>query len=410
MKNVYKVKFLCWLAMPMVGCPSIHQPSVCLSVRLPVLSCFSADCLSTDCMSPFHPPTTCLSTECPSSFRPSTVRLSTNCLPPFRSQAARLSVCLSVRLPVLSCFTADCQSPFRPPAIGLPTDCPSPFRPSTIRQSTDCLSPFHPPTTRLSVHPSVYPLLFFSTSTDCPSPFRPPAARLSPDRPSVCLSVCLPSLVFPPTVCHRFDRQLSVCPPTVRRHFDRRLSVYPPTVRRRFDRRLPVCLSVYLSVCLPSLVFPPTVNHHFDRRLSVCPSTIRHRFNARCLSIRRLPVCLSVHLPTRSCFSASCLSSFRPPAASLSVSLSSLVFSQRPLTVRHRFSHRLPVDPSVCIPPLVFLNVRRLPVYLSDRLPVLYCFSRHPPSARHRLERQHAQHHRRPGAVDWTNHTELAVC
>jgi len=227
----------------------------------------------------------------------------------------------------------------------LTTNCPSPFRPSTVRQSTDCLSPFHPPTTCLSVHPSVYSLSFFSQ--------RPLTVRrrfdrqqpVYPPRRSICLSaVCLPSLVSPPTVSHRFDCQLSVCSPTVRRHFDRRLSVYP--------------------------------------------STIRHRFNPRCLSIRRQPVCLSVHLHTRSCFSVNCLSSFRPPAASLSVSLSSHVFSQRPLTVRYRFNRRLPICLSVCLSacPLLFFST----------------------STGHRLERQHAQRHRRPDAVDCTR-TELAV-
>ena len=101
--------------------------------------------------------------------------------------------------------------------------------------------------------------------------------------------------------------------------------------------------SVCLSVCLSSLVFPPTVCHRFDHQL---------------------PLCLS---------------------------LCPLDFSQRPLTVRHRFD-------------------RRLLVYLSAHLPVLSCFSRYPPSIRHRLECQHAQRHQRPGAVDWTDRTELAVC
>ena len=90
-----------------------------------------------------------------------------------------------------------------------------------------------------------------------------------------------------------------------------------------------------------------------------------------CPSIHRPSVCLSARLHTPSCFSQ------RPPTARLSVPC--------------RFD-------------------RRLPVYLSARLPILYCFSRHPPSTRHRLERQHAQRDRRPGTVDWTNHTKLAVC
>ena len=209
----------------------------------------------------------------------------------------------------------------------LTTNCPSPFRPSTVRQSTDCLSPFHPPTTCLSVHPSVYSLSFFSQ--------RPLTVRrrfdrqqpVYPPRRSICLSaVCLPSLVSPPTVSHRFDCQLSVCSPTVRRHFDRRLSVYP--------------------------------------------STIRHRFNPRCLSIRRQPVCLSVHLHTRSCFSVNCLSSFRPPAASLSVSLSSLVFfstsTDCPSPFRSPTVH-LFVCLSVCLSTLVFLDIHRSPSRASAR-------------------------------------------
>ena len=149
-------------------------------------------------------------------------------------------------------------------------------------------------------------------------------------------------------------------------------------------------------------------------------------------SILRPFVCLSVHLPVLSCFSANCLSSFRPPgvrlstycpspfrsanypSVCLSIYLLALVF---PPTVCHRFDHQLPLCLSLC--PLDFsqrpLTVRhrfdrRLPIYLSAHLPVLSCFSRHPPSTRHRLERQHAQRNRRPGAVDWTDRTELAVC
>ena len=175
--------------------------------------------------------------------------------------------------------------------------------------------------------------MFFSTFTDCPTPFQPPAARLPPQQ-SVCLPIRLPTLsCFPPTVCHRFDRQLSVCPPTVRRHFDRRLSVYPLTVCRRFICRLPIRLSirqsihscfsrrpltaprrfdrrlpvysptVRLPVRLPTLsCFPPTVCHRFNRQLSVCPPTVHRHFDRRlsvypltvcCRFIRRLPVCLS---------------------------------------------------------------------------------------------------------------------
>jgi len=146
---------------------------------------------------------------------------------------------------------------------------------------TDCLSPFHPPTARLSVHPSVYPLLFFSTSTDCSSPFRPPAVRLSADCPSV-------------------------------------------------------------------------------HRLSVAISTVD------CPSIQQLSVTVSTaHCP---------------------------------------FVHQL----SITISTAGCLSIHRLPAYLSVRLPVLYCFSQPPPNTRRRLERQHAQRHRRSGAVDCTL-TELAV-
>ena len=67
--------------------------------------------------------------------------------------------------------------------------------------------PVYPPTVRLSVSPSVYPLLFFSLSADCPSPFRLPGAgcpsirQLSitvstADCASICPSVCLSSTVF----------------------------------------------------------------------------------------------------------------------------------------------------------------------------------------------------------------------
>ena len=131
MKNVYKVKFICWLPMLMGGCQSIHQPLVCLSV-------------------------------------PPTVRRHFDCL------------------------------------------------------STNRLSPFYQSTARLSVHPSVYPLLFFSTSlvvSTAGYPSIPPTVHLS-----VCLSVCLSSLVFPPTVNRRFVRRLCVYSPAVCHHFWRRLS------------------------------------------------------------------------------------------------------------------------------------------------------------------------------------------
>ena len=121
--------------------------------------------------------------------------------------------------------------------------------------------------------------------------------------------------------------------------------------------------SVCLSVCLPSLVFSSDSQSPFRpqtvRRPSVIVST------TRCLSIRRLLVCLSVHLPTRSCLSTNCPSSFRPPAASLSVSLSSHVFSHRPLTVRHRFNRRLPICLSVCLSACPLLFFRRLSITVS---------------------------------------------
>ena len=209
--------------------------------------------------------------------------------------------------------------------------------------------PVYPPTVRLSVCPP-----------DCPSPFWLP--------------------VYPLTGCHRFISQLRVylsIPQSIHSCFSR----HPLTVPRRFNRRLPVYPpdrpSVCLSVCLLSLVFPATLNHHFDRRLSVCPSTIHHRFNhplpvdpptARLsvcpsayplLFFHQLSVivsttsCLSVCLSVLSCFfssSTDCPSPFQSPTAHLSVCLSvclsSLVF---PPTVNHRFDRRLCVySPTVC--------------------------------------------------------------
>ena len=82
-------------------CPSIHchrfisQLRVYLSIPQSIHSCFS---------------------QHPSSFQPSAARLSPD----------RPSVCLSVCLPVLSCFSANCQSPFRPQAVCLFTGCLSP--------------------------------------------------------------------------------------------------------------------------------------------------------------------------------------------------------------------------------------------------------------------------------------------
>jgi len=188
----------------------------------------------------------------------------------------RLSVCLSVHLLVLSCFTADCLSPFRPPAVRLPTDCPSPFRPSTVRQSTDCLSPFHPPTTCLSVHPSVYSLSFFSqrplTVRRC---FDRQLPVYLPDRPSVCLPSTYPllflrqlSVIVSTASCPSVHR-LSVAISTVDCLSIRRLSVIvsTPAACRSAD-----CPSVCLSICIPALVFPSTVCHRFDHQLPFCLS------------------------------------------------------------------------------------------------------------------------------------------
>ena len=131
----------------------------------------------------------------------------------------------------------------------------------TVRLSNNRLSPFHQSTARLSVHPSVYPLLFFSTSTNCPSSFQPPAARLSP-RPSICLSVRLPTLS-----CFSSDSQSPFRPQTVRLSVDHPSSFQPPAAYRSAD-----CSSVCLSICLPALVFPPTVCHRFDHQLPLCLS------------------------------------------------------------------------------------------------------------------------------------------
>ena len=164
--------------MLMGGCQPIHQPSVC-------------------------PPTVRHHFDCPS------IRCHR-----FISQ---LRVYLSIPQSIHSCFSQ---------------------HPLTVPRRFNHPLPVDPPTARLSVCPSAYPLLFFhqlsvivsttsclsvclsvlscffSSSTDCPSPFQSPTAHLS-----VCLSVCLSSLVFPPTVNHRFDRRLCVYSPTVCHHF-----------------------------------------------------------------------------------------------------------------------------------------------------------------------------------------------
>ena len=100
---------------PPPDCPSpfwlsvyfISQLRVCLSIPQSIHSCFS---------------------QHPSSFRPPATRLPV--YPPDRP-----SVCLSVCLPVLSCFSANCQSPFRPQAVCLFTGCLSPFLTQTVRRS-----------------------------------------------------------------------------------------------------------------------------------------------------------------------------------------------------------------------------------------------------------------------------------
>ena len=90
---------------------------------------------------------------------------------------------------------------------------------STNRSSV-CLSPrlsvailtvrlFHQSTARLSVHPSVYPLLFFSTSlvvSTAGYPSIPPTVHLS-----VCLSVCLPVLSCFSANCQSPFRPQAVC-------------------------------------------------------------------------------------------------------------------------------------------------------------------------------------------------------
>jgi len=103
---------------------------------------------------------------------------------------------------------------------------------------------------------------------------------------------------------------------------------------------------------------------------------------------------LSVIVSTASCpyvrrLSITILTVDCPSIHWLSVAVSStvcpLLFYPRPLTVPCRFDHPLPV-------------------YLSVRLPVLLFFSQHLPSS------SRVSAHRLPGAVDWTDHTELVVC
>ena len=118
--------------MLMQGYQSIHQPLVCLSVPPTVLSCFSANCLSS-----FRPPTARLSVHpsvYPLLFFSTSLVVSTAGYPSI-PPTVHLSVCLSVCLPVLSCFSANCQSPFRPQAVCLFTGCLSPFLTQTVRRA-----------------------------------------------------------------------------------------------------------------------------------------------------------------------------------------------------------------------------------------------------------------------------------
>ena len=108
-------------------------------------------------------------------------------------------------------------------------------------------------------------------------------------------------------------------------------------------------------------------------QLSVIVST------ASCPYVRRLSITnLTVDCPSIHWLSVAVSSTDCP-------SVCPLLFSPRPLTVACRFDHPLPV-------------------YLSVRLPVLLFFSQHLPSS------SRVSAHRRPGAVDWTDHTELVVC
>ena len=164
--------------------------------RLPTLSWFSANCLSS-----FRPPAVCLSPDCPSTFRLSFYPL-TGC----HRFISRLRVCLSIPQSIHSCFSQ---------------------HPLTVPRRFDRRLPVYPPTVHLSVCPSTYPLLFFrqlsdivsttsclsvclsvlscffSTSTDCPSPFRSPTARLSV-RPSAC-----PLLFFSTSTIYPSPSQLA---------------------------------------------------------------------------------------------------------------------------------------------------------------------------------------------------------
>ena len=93
---------------------------------------------------------------------------------------------------------------------------------------------------------SICPSLSLSTPVflNIPHRFNPRLPVYPPDRPSVCLSVCLPSLVFPATLNHHFGRRLSVNHPS---------SFQPPAAC------LSVCLSVYLSMDGSEARYSPTL-------------------------------------------------------------------------------------------------------------------------------------------------------
>ena len=111
----------------------------------------------------------------------------------------------------------DCQS------IHQPSVCPQ--RVSVAILTVYLLTGCHRFISQLRVCLSI-PQSIHSCFSQHPSSFRPPATRLSPPTVhlSVCLSVCLSSLVFPPTVNRRFGRRLCVYSPAVCHHFWRRLS------------------------------------------------------------------------------------------------------------------------------------------------------------------------------------------
>ena len=113
--------------MLMGGCQSIHQPLVCLSVPPTVRRHFDCPSISSgNCAS------VCPSLSLSTPVFLNIPRRFDRRLPVYPPD--RPSVCLSVCLPVLSCFYANCQSPFRPQAVCLFTGCLSPFLTQTVRR------------------------------------------------------------------------------------------------------------------------------------------------------------------------------------------------------------------------------------------------------------------------------------